>query len=124
MKFKRKHPKTEVNDMSTAALPDIVFMLLFFFMVTTVMRTEEPMVLVDRPEANEIVKIEDASSCVTIFVGQKNHLDNNSKIQIGKELVNLIDIGTIVSNHVLSLPENIKSKFTVIIKADKNVQME
>ncbi len=32
----RKKGKKEVPPVSTASLPDIVFMLLFFFMVTTV----------------------------------------------------------------------------------------
>ncbi|MFM8960001.1 MAG: ExbD/TolR family protein, partial [Bacteroidota bacterium] len=36
MKLKKKEKPTPA--ISTASLPDIVFMLLFFFMVTTVMR--------------------------------------------------------------------------------------
>ena len=48
-KFKKK--KREMGAISTASLPDIVFMLLFFFMVATVLRTEEEMVRVIRPEA-------------------------------------------------------------------------
>ena len=55
-KFKNK--KREMGAISTASLPDIVFMLLFFFMVATVLRTEEEMVRVIRPEASEIYKIE------------------------------------------------------------------
>ena len=43
---------------STASLPDIVFMLLFFFMVATVLRTEDEKVRVIRPEASELYKIE------------------------------------------------------------------
>ena len=54
-KFKNK--KREMGAISTASLPDIVFMLLFFFMVATVLRTEEEMVRVIRPEASEIYKI-------------------------------------------------------------------
>ena len=50
--FKKK--KREMGAISTASLPDIVFMLLFFFMVATVLRTEEEMVRVIRPEASEI----------------------------------------------------------------------
>ena len=54
-KFKNK--KREMGAISTASLPDIVFMLLFFFMVATVLRTEEEMWVI-RPEASEIYKIE------------------------------------------------------------------
>ena len=37
----RKGGKKSMAAISTASLPDIVFMLLFFFMVTTVMREVE-----------------------------------------------------------------------------------
>ena len=50
----RKNGKKGIVPLSTASLPDIVFMLLFFFMVATVLRTEEPKVRIDRPELNEI----------------------------------------------------------------------
>ena len=43
---------------STASLPDIVFMLLFFFMVATVLRTEEEKVQVTKPEASELYKVQ------------------------------------------------------------------
>ncbi|MBL4625942.1 MAG: biopolymer transporter ExbD [Flavobacteriales bacterium] len=124
MKFKRKQSKTEVNEMSTAALPDIVFMLLFFFMVTTVMRKDDPMVTVDRPMAKEIVAIKDASTTATIFIGRQTvGSDEKSRIQIGNEFVALSDIGPIVTSHIALLPENLQSKFTVILKADKNIEM-
>ena len=42
---------------STASLPDIVFMLLFFFMVTTVMRETTLKVTVTPPEATEVKKM-------------------------------------------------------------------
>jgi biopolymer transport protein ExbD len=54
---KRKDPA-----ISTAALPDIVFMLLFFFMVTTVMRETTLKVDVSQPEATEVKKMEKKSS--------------------------------------------------------------
>ena len=54
----RKGGKREMGAISTASLPDIVFMLLFFFMVATVLRTEEEKVRVIRPEASELYKIE------------------------------------------------------------------
>ena len=50
----RRNGKKGIAPLSTASLPDIVFMLLFFFMVATVLRTEEPMVEVEAPELNEI----------------------------------------------------------------------
>ena len=53
-----KGKKKDSPGISTASLPDIVFMLLFFFMVTTVMREVDLKVKLETPEATEIEKIE------------------------------------------------------------------
>lgn len=54
---------------STASLPDIVFMLLFFFMVTTHMRDKDQLVQVSLPSATEITKMENKAMVDFIFVG-------------------------------------------------------
>ena len=56
-KFKQK-TGSGAQKINTASLPDIVFMLLFFFMVTTVMRETEVQVRVKVPNAAEVKKIE------------------------------------------------------------------
>ncbi|MCE2789367.1 MAG: biopolymer transporter ExbD, partial [Saprospiraceae bacterium] len=56
-KFKKKSDKA-TPAISTASLPDIVFMLLFFFMVVTKMRDTELMVKVVTPQASELTKLE------------------------------------------------------------------
>jgi len=55
---------------STASLPDIVFMLLFFFMVTTVMRETSLKVEVRTPKATEIAKLERKSLVSYIYIGK------------------------------------------------------
>ena len=66
----RKEGGKETPAISTASLPDIVFMLLFFFMVSTTMR--EVLVMVDNgmPEAKEISKLEKKSLVSNIFIGK------------------------------------------------------
>ena len=54
----RKDEKKGIPAISTASLPDIVFMLLFFFMVTTVMRETTLFVNIVTPKATEIKKME------------------------------------------------------------------
>jgi len=61
--------KKESPGISTASLPDIVFMLLFFFMVTTVMRETTLKVQIKTPEATEIAKLERKSLVSYIYVG-------------------------------------------------------
>ena len=50
--------KKEMPGISSGSLSDIVFMLLFFFMVTTQLRSTEDMVMVKLPEASEVIKLE------------------------------------------------------------------
>ena len=57
----RKDGKKSMPAISTASLPDIVFMLLFFFMVTTVMRPTELKVKIKTPEASEVTKLKKKS---------------------------------------------------------------
>ena len=60
--------KKEVPPLATTSLPDIVFMLLFFFMATTQLREETALVTVKLPQASEIAKLErkDLASYINI----------------------------------------------------------
>ena len=68
-KFGRKG-KGGMPAISTASLPDIIFMLLFFFMVTTVMREKTLMVEQHFPKATEIKKLERKSLVSSISIGR------------------------------------------------------
>lgn len=65
----RKDDKKELPPISTASLPDIVFMLLFFFMVSTTMREVTLKVKIHTPEATELSKLEKKSLVSYIYVG-------------------------------------------------------
>ena len=68
-KFKKKKDGGQPA-ISTASLPDIVFMLLFFFMVTTVMREVTLKVKVVTPKATEVNKLERKSLVSYIYIGE------------------------------------------------------
>ncbi|MDC0008211.1 biopolymer transporter ExbD, partial [bacterium] len=67
-KFAKKK-SGELPAVSTASLPDIVFMLLFFFMTVTVMKNNDIKVKNELPKANEIKKLEKKDRVLTIYVG-------------------------------------------------------
>lgn len=67
MKLNKK--KKASPAISTSSLPDIVFMLLFFFMVSTVMRETDLKVMVTVPQATEIQKLEKKSLVSYIYIG-------------------------------------------------------
>ena len=58
--FVKKRGKAS-PEVSTASLPDIIFMLLFFFMVVTVLRDGERKVKVVVPQATQLQKLEQKS---------------------------------------------------------------
>ncbi|MBO5017864.1 MAG: biopolymer transporter ExbD [Alistipes sp.] len=64
-----KKGKREVPAMSTSSLPDIVFMLLFFFMAATTMREVDPLVTAQLPKAHEITEL-DKKNLVNIWMGK------------------------------------------------------
>ena len=65
----RKNDSKETPEISTSALPDIVFMLLFFFMVSTTMRETTINVKQRLPEATEVTKLEKKSLVSHIYIG-------------------------------------------------------
>ncbi len=67
-KFKKK--KMAEPAISTASLPDIVFMLLFFFMVTTVLREQEILVEQKIPAATQLQKLQKKTLISYIFIGK------------------------------------------------------
>jgi len=66
----RKDEGKELPPISTASLPDIVFMLLFFFMVSTTMREVTLKVKMHLPEATELSKLEKKSLVSYIYIGE------------------------------------------------------
>lgn len=98
-RFNRKK-KQSAPTISTASLPDIVFMLLFFFMVATVMREVELKVQLsasDLPKATEIKKLEKKSLVSYIYVGEpqkrfQSMFGTEPRIQLNASFADVNDI--------------------------------
>jgi biopolymer transport protein ExbD len=67
-KFRKKGGR-KMAALSTASLPDIVFMLLFFFMSVTSMKETDYKVKIKLPQATEVKKLEKKSLVSYIYVG-------------------------------------------------------
>ncbi|WP_299581390.1 ExbD/TolR family protein [uncultured Sunxiuqinia sp.] len=93
----RKNDSKELPPISTASLPDIVFMLLFFFMVSTTMREVTLMVKVTVPEATELSKLEKKSLVSYIYVGTPHTqyqrvFGSEPRIQLNDQFAKVEDI--------------------------------
>ncbi len=94
-----KKGKKEVPALSTSSLPDIIFMLLFFFMAATTMRETEPMVTVSMPEAHEITEL-DKKNLVNIWMGKPLNAakgEDALKIQLNDQTGDVEDIQNFIA---------------------------
>lgn len=112
-----------IQEFSTSALPDIVFMLLFFFMVTTVVNDEHPLMDVKRPSARQVEKIEQNDLCSTLLIGYRG-ANRIPLIQLDDRFIEVADVGRLIAEKRAALPEALAPKFTTILKADKTLPMD
>ena len=110
MKLNRKN-KTS-NEISTSSLPDIIFMLLIFFMVTTVMREFEGLDII-LPRAETIEKLESKRHTVYIWATKEGLISVNDKI------INVNDL-----SNVMFLKLSRDPKLTVSLRSDEDSRME
>jgi biopolymer transport protein ExbD len=125
----RKKEKKEVGHISTSSLPDIVFMILFFFMVSTSMKETELVVKFKAPQATEIQKLENKSLVSYIYVGPpataelRAKFGEAPKIQLNNSFSNPEQIGQFIASERDALNEADRNKMTVCLKADKDTRM-
>lgn len=126
-KFK-KEGKKKLPAISTASLPDIIFMLLFFFMVATVMREVTLIVSVKSPDATEIQKLEDKSLVSYIYIGKptqtmREKWGTEDRIQLNDAFAEVEDIRAYVETKVTDIPEYKRKKHIVSMKVDAEAKM-
>ena len=114
----------DLPEISTASLPDIVFMLLFFFMVTTTMRETDLRIENPRlPSATEIKKLEDKSLVSTIYVGKSKDPERDgvgyNKIQLNDKIASADQVPAFIFSKRDKLAEAMHPFMTTSIKADK-----
>lgn len=126
-KFARKG-KNKMPAISTASLPDIVFMLLFFFMVSTTLRETEMLVSIKLPQASEVVKLEKKSLVSYIYIGTparqyQGVFGTDSRIQLNDTFQTLVDIRDFISSERDALSEAERTMLTISLKVDENTRM-
>ncbi|MBN7811654.1 biopolymer transporter ExbD [Algoriphagus sp. H41] len=123
-KFKKK-TKADTT-IPTSALPDIIFMLLFFFMVTTVLRDQEILVEQKIPQASQLQKLQKKSLISYLFIGKPKNTSlygSEPRVQANDVLVTAPDIVQWVNQERDKLPEADRGGITISMKVDKDVKM-
>ncbi|MCB0443730.1 MAG: biopolymer transporter ExbD, partial [Flavobacterium sp.] len=125
--FKKKKGG-DVPAISTASLPDIVFMLLFFFMVATVMKDNDLMIQNSLPKADQVTKLEKKDRVMFIFAGKphekyRSQYGEGARIQLNDRLSDVSEIRNFVLAERASRPPELENVLTTSLKVDKEVKM-
>jgi biopolymer transport protein ExbD len=116
---KKSKAKPEI---STASLPDIIFMLLIFFMVTTVLREQEVQVRTTLPQAEALTKIEQKRYVSIVYMGPEKLRGNvvgDTKVQIDDAIIeDLVNIRSIMYRKLTDQP-----RLIVSLKVDEESEM-
>ena len=124
MKINRK---TQLDsEIPTASMPDIIFMLLFFFMVTTVLRETDILVKQKLPKAAQLSKLERKSLVSYIYIGepkQSSLFGKEPKIQVNDVFVEVDEIVQFVNQEKDKLNEAERDQITMSMKVDVDSKM-
>jgi len=123
-KFKKKAKSDP--EIPTSALPDIIFMLLFFFMVTTVLRETTINVQQRIPKATELRKLQRKSLVSYLYMGRPQNTSmfgDEPKIQANDVFIEVRDVIMWVEKEKNKLDEAERDQITIAFKVDEKVQM-
>ncbi|MBP1838414.1 ExbD/TolR family protein [Formosa algae] len=126
-KFKKKKGG-ELPAISTASLPDIVFMLLFFFMVATEMRQNTLMIENKLPAADQVEKLDKKDLVMYIYAGKpsqrfESQYGTESRIQLNDKFADVSEIAAFISAERASKREELVPFLTTALKVDSDANM-
>ncbi len=113
---------------NTASLPDIVFMLLFFFMTVTVMKDNTLKVENTLPNASETKKLEKKDRVIYIYVGKPTReyqkvFGSEPKIQLNDKFSSVSEVGDFILQERAKKPQDLQNVLTTALKVDKEANM-
>lgn len=124
----RHHLKREVPGLNLASLPDLIFTVLFFFMIVTHMRDVNPKVSVEVPQGTELSKTANKAGLVYIFIGkpvdaQGEVVSNETRIQLNDRYVSVEQLPQEIAHERSKMSESDRQNMVVTIRADRETEM-
>ena len=124
-----RHQKhREVPGLNLASLPDLIFTVLFFFMIVTHMRDVNPKVSVEVPQGTELSKTANKAGLVYIFIGkpvdaQGEVVSNETRIQLNDRYVSVEQLPQEIAHERSKMSESDRQNMVVTIRADRETEM-
>ena len=119
--FRRRRSR-ELPELNTASLPDLIFTVLFFFMIVTHMRDVYLQVRYEVPQGTELQKLTHKSAVTYVYIGRvKDAPVDSFYIQLNNSLATVDDIKAYVESERSKMSSEDQPRMTVSIKADRDV---
>lgn len=117
----RNRMRGGVPELNTSSLPDLIFTVLFFFMIVTHMRQTDMKVQVVTPQGQELRKLTKKYATTYLYVGLSR--SGTPQVQVNGDLVPLADLATTVRAERMALPPEERKNHTVSLKADRKIPL-
>ena len=123
-----RHRKHDVPGLNLASLPDLIFTVLFFFMIVTHMRDVNPKVRYEVPQGTELSKSGNKGGIVYIFIGkpvdaQGQVVSNETCIQLNDRYVSVSQLAQEIAHERSQMSESDRQHMVVSIRADRDTEM-
>jgi biopolymer transport protein ExbD len=124
----RQRRKREVPGLNMAAMPDLIFTVLFFFMIVTHMRDVTPKVHFTVPEGTQLEKGSRKAGIIYLFVGHPLDAQGREQqgppiIQLNNRYVTIGQLGAEIEKERALMSETDRQHLTVSIRADRDTEM-
>lgn len=120
--------RRSVPSLNVASMPDLIFTVLFFFMIVTHMRSDEVKVRLIVPQGREVQKLANKQAVVNIYIGRQNGTKSASqedswKVQLNNDIVMPADIPSRIEDIRSGLSQENQQRLTVSLRIDRNAPM-
>lgn len=121
MKSKFHTSRHGVPSLNVASMPDLIFTVLFFFMIVTHMRSDEVKVRLEVPQGTEVQKLTNKASVINIYIGRQD--DNTWGVQLNGDLVVPEEIPARIEHIRAGMSPANAERLTVSLRADRHTPM-
>lgn len=119
-----RRPDHSLPELNMASLPDLIFTVLFFFMIVTHMRDVDKQVQYQIPAGTEVEKEQHKSAVVHIYIGLPlDGSTDNYCIQLNNQLATVGDIARFINEERKGMSAEDQERMTISIQADREVPM-
>lgn len=123
-----RHRRREVPGLNTSSLPDLIFSVLFFFMIVTHMRQVTMKVEYQVPQGKELTRLVKKSAVSYIYIGRpsadmRSKMGDSTRIQLNDKYASPAEVMDYISSEKKRMSAEDQQLMTVSIKADKHTKM-